>query len=184
MSVATRLPPPRRAREPETPTAPRRRISGPRGASTGAFWLLLAVVTVLNMTGLIMVLSASSVISLRETGSTWSYFERQAMWAVFGVIALIVFLYVDLDFWRRHTKVWLGAAILLLAAVLVPGVGVTVNGSTRWLGAGPFQVQPSEFAKFAVLLFVADLSLGATGGCTTSATRCCPSCCTSRSSSD
>ncbi len=138
-------------------TSSRRRLTGPKGESTGAFWLLLAVVAVLNMTGLIMVLSSSSVISLRETGSTWSYFERQAMWTVFGVIALVTFLYVDLDFWRRHTRLWVGIALAMLTAVLVPGVGVTVNGSTRWLGAGPLQVQPSEFAKFAMLLFVAEL---------------------------
>ena len=160
MTVATRpprLPLPRSSALPDAPVAPHRRISGPRGESTGAFWLLLAVVTVLNMTGLIMVLSSSSVISLRKTGSTWSYFERQAVWTMFGLIALTAFLYVDLNFWRRHTRIWLGIAIALLAAVLVPGVGVKVNGSTRWLGAGPLQVQPSEFAKFAMLLFVAEL---------------------------
>jgi cell division protein FtsW len=115
------------------------------------------VVAVLNMIGLIMVLSASSVTALRQTGSTWSYFERQAVWTVVGVVALVACLYVDVQFWRRHARLWLGIAVALLVAVLVPGIGVTVNGSTRWLGAGSLQIQPSEFAKLAVVVFVADL---------------------------
>ncbi len=156
MSTTTMLPPPRRASATETP-ARRRRIPAPRGRATGAFWLLVAVAAVLNMTGLVMVLSASSVISLRETGSTWSYFERQVMWTGLGLVALVVFLYGDLDFWRRHARLWLGLALGLLVAVVVPGMGVTVNGSTRWIAVGPLQVQPSELAKFALLIFVADL---------------------------
>ena len=51
----------------------------------------------------------------------------------------------------------LACTTFMLVLVLVPGVGITANGATRWLGAGPLQIQPSEFAKFALLLFVADL---------------------------
>jgi len=118
---------------------------------------LLSVITVLNLFGLVMVLSASSVVALGETGSTWSYFTRQSLWAVVGTIGLLVFLYVDRRFWRKTAKVGFGVVLLLLVAVLVPGVGVSVNGASRWLGAGPFQIQPSEFAKFGLLLFLADL---------------------------
>ena len=56
----------------------------PPGERTGTYLVILAVVVVLNMFGLIMVLSASSVVSHDETGSTWSYFERQSMWAAIG----------------------------------------------------------------------------------------------------
>ncbi|MEJ7585202.1 MAG: putative peptidoglycan glycosyltransferase FtsW, partial [Acidimicrobiales bacterium] len=129
----------------------------PPGEHTGNFWLLLTVIAVLNLFGLVMVLSASSVVALGETGSTWSYFLRQSAWAGLGSIGLAAFLYLDRRFWRRAAKVGLGLSLLLLVAVLVPSVGVTVNGATRWLGAGPFQIQPSEFAKFGLLLFVADL---------------------------
>ena len=129
----------------------------PPGEHTATFWLLLSVITVLNLFGLVMVLSASSVVALGETGSTWSYFTRQSLWAVVGTIGLLVFLYVDRRFWRKTAKVGFGVVLLLLVAVLVPGVGVSVNGASRWLGAGPFQIQPSEFAKFGLLLFLADL---------------------------
>lgn len=127
------------------------------GEATGSFWLIAAIVTVLNMVGLVMVMSASSVTSLRETGSTWTYFERQAAWTAIGVVALFAFLAIDIGFWRRHAKVWLIGSFALLALVLVPGIGVSVNGATRWLGWGPIQIQPSELVKFALLIWVADL---------------------------
>jgi cell division protein FtsW len=134
----------------------RRRFSIP-GVPTGSFWLLAAIVVVLNMFGLVMVMSASSVPAVRAGGVPWSLFERQALWTVLGTVALFATLMVSVDFWRRFTKPFMGIAVALLVLVLVPGIGVSVNGATRWLGAGPLQIQPSEFAKFALLLFVADL---------------------------
>ncbi len=137
--------------------APRRRGLTLPGAATGSFWVLASVVTVLNMIGLVMVMSASSVVSVRESGTPWSYAQSQAMWTVVGVLALLGTAGVSMDFWRRHVRLWLGATLALLGLLLVPGVGITVNGATRWVGAGPFQVQPSEFAKLALVVFVADL---------------------------
>ncbi len=135
----------------------RRRALSIPGVATGSFWILASVVTLLNMIGLIMVMSASSVISVRESGQPWSYAQRQVMWTAVGVAALFATLAISIDFWRRHVKVWLGVTTAMLVLVLVPGIGLSANGATRWLGAGPVQVQPSEFAKFALLLFVADL---------------------------
>jgi cell division protein FtsW len=127
------------------------------GISTMAFWLLAATVTVLNMFGLVMVMSASSVPSVREGAAPWSLFEKQVMWTVLGLVAFAATLMVSVDFWRRFARPAMLGSLALLVLVLVPGVGVTVNGATRWLGAGPFQVQPSEFAKFGLLLLAADL---------------------------
>lgn len=135
----------------------RRRAWTIPGEATSAFWLLSAIVVVLNLFGLVMVMSAGSVPSVRAGGSPWSYFEKQLLWTVLGSIALAVTLMVSVDVWRRLAKPMMLAAVGLLVLVLVPGVGVTVNGATRWLGAGPLQFQPSEFAKFALLVFVADL---------------------------
>jgi cell division protein FtsW len=134
----------------------RRGIAVP-GVPTSAFWLLAAIVVVLNMFGLVMVMSASSVPSVRAGGVPWAMFERQALWTVLGTVALVATFMVSVDFWRRFTKPFLLVSIAMLVLVLVPGIGVSVNGATRWLGAGPFQLQPSEFAKFGLLLFVADL---------------------------
>ncbi len=134
----------------------RRRFLTIPGEATGAFWLAAAVVAVLNMIGMVMVMSASSVISVRESGAPWSYFQSQVMWTVVGVGALLVTLSVSLQFWRRLAKPALLASLVALVAVIVPGVGITVNGATRWLGQGSFTFQPSEFAKVSLLLFLAD----------------------------
>jgi cell division protein FtsW len=119
--------------------------------------LLLVVATILTLLGLVMVLSASSVSDLRNTGNSWHSFQRQLTWAVVGVGALIVTLRVDYRTWRRLTRPILAVSLGLLGLVLVPGVGVTVNGATRWLGAGPVQIQPAEFVKLGLLLWVCDL---------------------------
>jgi cell division protein FtsW len=133
----------------KAPTAPATMVSG--------FSALLALVAVLNVVGLVMVLSASSVQAASETGSTWSVFTRQAMWLALGAGALAVTMRIDYRRWRRLATPMLVLACGLLVLVLVPGFGVRVNGATSWLGRGAIRFQPSEFAKLAVLLFVADL---------------------------
>jgi cell division protein FtsW len=131
------------------PVAPRRRSKTYVG--------ILAIVTTLNLIGLVMVLSASSVSALDDHGSSWYVVMRQAMWLAFGTAACVVVLRVDYHRWRRLATPVLAGTGVLLALVLVPGVGVNVNGASRWLGYGPFSLQPSELAKLTVLLFVADL---------------------------
>ena len=84
-------------------------------------------------------------------------FTPVAMKAVIGVGALVITLRVDYRRWRLRARPFLAVCLGMLALVLVPGVGVTVNGATRWLGAGPLQIQPAEFAKLGLLLWVCDL---------------------------
>ena len=123
----------------------------------GRFVALLAVVVVLNLIGLVMVLSASSVSALHDYGSSWLYFNRQAMWTVFGFVALFVTLRVDYHVWRKLTPLALLIGFALLVVVLLPGVGLTVNGSRSWLGHGAWRMQPAELMKLALLLYTADL---------------------------
>ena len=107
--------------------------------------------------GLLMVLSSSSVQALRDSGTSWLYFQRQVMWLSMGVVALLAALQAPLRFWRRTSGPMLVVSFVLLIVVLMPGVGTSVNGSTRWLELGPLRLQPSELAKIALLLFGADL---------------------------
>lgn len=127
------------------------------GRRSGLFVGLLALVVVLNLIGLVMVLSASSVDALREYGSSWYQFQRQAMWLAVGSVVLVVMMRIDYHAWCKRIPLLLAGSGILLAAVLVPGLGIEANGSSRWLGWGMFRIQPSEIAKLAVLLFVADL---------------------------
>jgi cell division protein FtsW len=147
----------RRATRPSRTARPPRSLPG---TATREFFWLVGTIAVLNLLGLVMVLSASSVVALDETGSTWSYFARQTTWALIGTVGLFVFAAVDRRLLRKLSRIALGGSVLLLGLVMVPGIGVEVNGATRWLGAGPLQIQPSEFAKFALLLFVADFLAG------------------------
>lgn len=135
----------------------RRRSALVPGTPTTVSWVLAIIVALLAMAGLVMVMSASSVSSVRSGSQPWSLFTSQAIGTVLGLGALGFTLLFSVQLLRR-LAVWLyGASILLLVLVLVPGVGITANGATRWLGAGPLQIQPSEIAKFGLLLFVADL---------------------------
>jgi cell division protein FtsW len=117
--------------------------------------VLVACVVVLNLVGLVMVLSASSVTALYDYGSSWHFFVRQAAWVTFGLGALLVVMRVDYHWWRRLALPLVGVATVLLVAVLV--AGIEVNGARRWLGTEAISIQPSEFAKLALILFSADL---------------------------
>nr|WP_281363344.1 putative lipid II flippase FtsW [Nocardioides perillae] len=113
----------------------------------GASALLLTI-------GLLMVLSASSVYSFDRTGSSYTVVSRQLTWVVIGVPCAWVASRLPLSAVRRLAWPGLLVSVVLLALTMTP-LGRTVNGNTNWLGVGPFQVQPSEVAKLAVVLWAA-----------------------------
>ena len=119
--------------------------------------MLLVVVVALNFIGLVMVLSASSVTALDETGSSWYHFQRQGIWFALALVGMVVAMRTDYRSLRPLAGPGLVLAIAGLVVVLIPNVGTSSNGSQRWLVAGPISIQPSEIAKLAVVLFVADL---------------------------
>lgn len=157
----------RRRSEPVRPPAPapkrpeagpggRRRHLGPPGDDSG--WVLLAaIVAMLCTIGLMMVLSASSVEALRSYGGAWVFFQRQLVWVAIGAVVLVAAAWFDYHHWRKAVLPLLGISVAGLVLVLLPGVGISAGGSSRWLGTESFRVQPSELAKLAVLLFGADL---------------------------
>jgi len=106
--------------------------------------------------GLVMVLSASSVESVRVFGSAYTLAQRQALFAVGGAIALIFAARSSIQFWRKSAWVFLAIAFGLLLAVLV--IGVEVAGQKNWIEIfGPFRLQPSEFAKLALVIWGAEV---------------------------
>lgn len=131
------------------PVAPKRRSK--------TFVGLLGIITTLNLLGMVMVLSASSVSALDTYGSIWTIATRQGGWLVVGTALCVTVMRVDYHRWRRLAVPALVVSGVLLALVLVPGVGKNVNGASRWLGYGPFSLQPSELVKLTVLVVVADL---------------------------
>jgi cell division protein FtsW len=103
--------------------------------------------------GAVMVYSASSAESLQSGGDAAGYLKRYLVFGAFGLVAMHVLSRRSLSLARNATPLILGAGFVLTLAVMVPGIGVTVNGATRWLGAGPVQFQPSELLKVGVVLF-------------------------------
>ena len=127
------------------------------GHRSGMFLALAFLVAVFNLLGLVMVMSASSVVALDAYGSSWYFLVRQALWAGIGTGVMVLVARVDYRRWRRWTGPLLLGSLVLLGLVFVPGVGVSANGATRWIAAGPLTFQPSELAKLTLLLWVADL---------------------------
>ncbi len=105
--------------------------------------------------GVVMVASASISVADRELGNPFYYFERQLLFALIGVTAAIVVFNLRLAVWEKSGMLLLALALLLLVAVLLPGVGKTVNGSTRWIPLGVFNLQVSELVKLFLLVYVA-----------------------------
>lgn len=134
-----------------------RRALARTDSSTSAYVLLFGVLGILNLVGLVMVLSASSVVGLHREGSSWFYFTRQLIGVVGGIVLFMITVRVDYRRWRSLAALGYLGVVGLLLAVLLPGIGVNVNGSSRWVDLGVIQLQPSEFAKLATLLVVADV---------------------------
>jgi len=116
---------------------------------------LVLVVAALVGIGLAMVASTSTSIAARAHGDPLHYFWRQSMHVAVAAAALVFAARLPVRFWERAAPTLLIVAVALLVLVLVPGIGRTVNGATRWLGVGGFNIQPSEFAKLAFVLWFA-----------------------------
>jgi cell division protein FtsW len=125
-----------------------------RSVRGGLEYHLLVVVTLgLVAFGLVMVYSASSARAALAADDPAYYLKRQAVYALIGIVALAFFSRFDYRRLRYVVPPLLLASFVLLAAVLV--LGTSVNGARRWLTLGPATLQPSELAKFALVLWVA-----------------------------
>ena len=117
--------------------------------------LLLGSTAFLVGTGLVMVLSASSVSAFAEYGDSFVFVQRQAVYAIVGVLALVVASRMRIEAWRRLAVPFLLVTVAMLILVLHPAIGVSAYGSSRWFELGPVTVQPSEIAKLALVVFSA-----------------------------
>lgn len=130
-------------------------LKGTRGKMDYQF---LGVVVVLLAFGLIMVLSSSSPVAYASAKSNYNsfyYFNRQLMWALIGAFLMAVAANYDYHKLVKWAVPGIVLSFVLLLLVLIPGIGVVVNEARRWIQIGPLQFQPSEVAKFGVVLFLA-----------------------------
>lgn len=119
---------------------------------------LLFAVAALVFFGLVMVYSTSSATALLTEGNPLDMVTRQALYAIAGVAAYMVFVRMSPAGLRRLAPVAMLGTGALLLLVLIPGIGTSVNGSRRWISLGMFNIQPSELAKLALVLWVAQMA--------------------------
>jgi cell division protein FtsW len=151
--------------EPETTAPADRALVNPFAVLSGllarpmtSYYLLLACTALLLGIGLLMVLSASSIDSYVDSGSAFTVFNNQLLYALVGIPALWLGLRLPPAAYRRLGYPLLVISVALLAVIaFVPQLGSTAWGSTRWIDLGPVTVQPSEPAKLALALWGAAL---------------------------
>ncbi|MEV5575209.1 putative lipid II flippase FtsW [Spirillospora sp. NPDC052269] len=122
-----------------------------------SYYLVLGCSVMLLALGLTMVLSASSVKQLQETGSAYTLVQKQAIWMAIGLPGMWAASRLPLKAFRALAFPMLLLSVAALALVLVPGLGRAAGGATRWISLGPVQIQPSEPAKLALVLWGADM---------------------------
>ena len=115
----------------------------------------LIIVLMLVIYGLIMVFSASSASAHYYQGDTLYFIKRQLLWAVLGIIAMLVISKIPYKIIYKFAMPIFILSVVCL--VLVPFIGNEVNGAKRWLGIGPLGFQPSELAEFAMIIFLSKL---------------------------
>lgn len=117
--------------------------------------LLLVCILTLSGLGILMVYDSSVAIAIREFNNPLYFIREQGKWLLFGAVILLFFS--RLDYRRLYALAFplLMATILLLIAVFLPGVGVSALGAKRWIDVGIFVLQPAEFAKLALVIYLA-----------------------------
>ncbi|GAB6990608.1 stage V sporulation protein E [Paenibacillus pini] len=117
-------------------------------------WLLICIVGLLVI-GMIMVYSAGSVRAFHVYGDSFYFVKRQLLFAVLGLVAMYFTANMDYHIWQKYAKVGLLICFGLLILVLIPGIGAVRGGARSWLGISSFGIQPSEFMKLGMILFLA-----------------------------
>ena len=137
-------------------TVGRRIIRRLRRPASPPDWVLVGSVMALVFIGLIFVFSSSFAISQELHGNTRYFAIRQLIGAGIGLAAFVLLARIDYRIWQRLSSPIIWLSLLLLAAVLIPGIGHEENGARRWIQIGSLPaLQPSEFAKLAICIYIA-----------------------------
>ena len=118
------------------------------------FGLCITVLVLLAM-GIIMILSASAPSALSTTGNSYTYVKKQFAFAIVGIIFMFAISRIDYRYYKKYYWPIYFASWLILLLVLIPGLGVSVKGATRWVNLGFTQFQPSELTKIGLIIFYA-----------------------------
>jgi cell division protein FtsW len=115
--------------------------------------ILVAFIGLLTV-GLVMVASSSMAVAQYTYGNSFYFIIRQSIFALIGLVLLLLALTIPTDYWQNLNQKWLFIGVGLLVLVLVPGIGHVVNGSRRWIIFGPIAIQVSELVKLCAVMYV------------------------------
>ena len=152
--------PPARKGSPATPAlrvvrSPERPRRDAAAASRHSIALLLIPTALLTVLGLAMVLSAGSISAVEGYGTSFWYFQRQSIYAVVGMVAMVVAARLPYAAWKKLAVPMMIAILPLMVIALHPASGIALYGASRWIQVGPVTIQPSEFMKLALIAFTA-----------------------------
>jgi len=105
--------------------------------------------------GIVMVYSASSALALKKFGTGYYFLKKQMLFALLGIVVLVLCSHLPYRLFSSLTYPLLILALIFLAATLISGFGYSAGGATRWFRLGSFTFQPSEFARFALVIYLA-----------------------------
>lgn len=120
-----------------------------------AYYLILGSLSILSALGLVMVLSASSVKALSESGNSFAIVIRQALFLVISAFLAWLAMNLKESLWLAQARLAIFVAAIFLVLPQVPGLGKEVGGNRNWIAIGSFSIQPSEFAKLGLILWCA-----------------------------
>jgi len=118
--------------------------------------LFVILVLVLVAIGVLMTYSSSVYYAELKFGNKFHFFYREIFWVVIGIISAIVIGSIHFQTIQKYSWLLLFVATVLLGLIYVPGIGHRVNHAARWIKVAGFTLQPSEFAKYVVIIFLAD----------------------------
>jgi cell division protein FtsW len=116
--------------------------------------LLFSVLFLVGI-GIVMVYSASSALALKKFGTDYYFLKRQALFSLIGIVAMVVCGHIPLKIYKSLTYPLLVLSMMFLVLVQVSNLGVTAGGATRWLSFKGFSFQPAEFARLAMVMYLA-----------------------------
>ena len=137
------------------PPTRRQKYSNYLQRADAPYYLILGSLTFISALGIVMVLSASSVVSLQQSGSTYTIFLRQLIFFAVSIVLLLMVSNWKPKVWEWVVRYSILFSFVMLCLPLVPGLKLTVNGNTNWIHFAGFTMQPSEFAKFGLILWCA-----------------------------
>lgn len=120
---------------------------------------LLLPILIITGISLVFIYSSSNVIAYADYGNPFFFLQRQIVALSISLIACAVFLFIPISFYRQNGLILLMISSVLLALVLVPGIGIERNGASRWLSIGPINIQPSEIVKIFLPLYLCSYCL-------------------------